>query len=206
MKWNRYFQDKKNVVILFLTLLFLSVVLFSFLNFLTFNEYRTGSVFNDPVLKLIGPVELSSIIFLITYSFSIAGIIFFMRKPASFILLLQVYTLMTVIRMVCLYSFPLEAPAGVIPLKDVFLHGTFYSGRENLKDLFFSGHTATLFLFAFLSSGSIRVLFVAAAAAVGIMLMWQHVHYSIDVIAAPLMVYITCILVKRTNGLIARKT
>ena len=98
---------------------------------------------------------------------------------------------MTLLRMLCLYLLPLEAPESILPLKDTFLQSTFYSGRENLKDLFFSGHTATIFLFAFgfRKKGTKRFFFVGACV-VGVLVLVQHVHFSIDVLAAPLFAYV----------------
>ena len=86
------------------------------------------------------PIAVSEFTFFVTYFLVIYGIIISFRDPFLFVGLLQAYTLMILIRMGCLYLVPLEAPISIIPLKDSFLQNSFYSGRENLKDLFFSGH------------------------------------------------------------------
>lgn len=185
---------------LFTSVLLLGVVLFSFYHFLAWNELRQGYTFNDPVLSLFHPKDVSTYTFLFTYLFAITGILLFAVRPMAFARLLQAYAIMTLLRMICLFLLPLEAPGEIIPLEDVFLKSTFYDGRPNLKDLFFSGHTAVLFLFAFLSEERWRkVLFVTGALIVGCLVMLQHVHYSIDVFAAPVGAYLAVRLQKSSD-------
>jgi len=193
-------KEQKNRQLFFVSVLALLATLFVFLHFLTYNELRSGYAFNDPVLAWLPPVNFSSFTFLITYSFCLLGAIIALRTPLLFIKLMQAYMVMTLLRMLSLYLLPLEPPAGIIPLSDVLLRSSFYSGRDNLKDLFFSGHTTTLFLFAFIFEKKLRMLFVMVACVVGMLLMWQHVHYSIDVIVAP----VIALLVLRIQKMIFR--
>ena len=159
---------------------------------------RKGVIFNDPVLGLFSPVDFSPLIFVITYSFSSLGVAIGLHKPELFVKLIQVYTILTLLRIITLYSFALEPPSEIIPLRDVLLQSTFYSGRENLKDLFFSGHVSILFAFAFvLTNKKLKWLFILAAILVGVLIMIQHVHYSIDVIAAPVFAYFAYALQKK---------
>ena len=196
--WQLYFSRPNKRTIFLFTLVLLAITLISFVYFLTFNENRTGYIFNDPILNLFEPVAISEITFFITYFFAIYGIITSFREPALFVSLLQAYTIMTLFRMACLYIIPLEAPATIIPLKDTFLQSTFYSGRENLKDLFFSGHTAIIFLFAFaFRKKGTKILFLFGACLVGILVVLQHVHYSIDVVAAPVFAFFAIRLQKK---------
>jgi hypothetical protein len=189
--WQIYFSRPNKRMVFILSLLMLAITLLAFVYFLTYNESRTGFVFNDPVLNLFQPIALSEYIFFFTYFFAVYGLILSFKEPSLFVSLLQAYTLMTLARMLCLYLVPLEAPAFIIPLKDSFLQSCFYSGRENLKDLFFSGHTATIFLFAFaFRKKALKLLFAIGACVIGVLLMLQHVHFSIDVAAAPIVSYI----------------
>lgn len=184
--WQLYFARPNKRLVFFVSFLILIITLVFFVYFLTYNENRIGYVFNDPVLNLFHPVELSEFIFFTTYFLAIYGLIISFRVPAIFVSLIQAYTIMTLLRILCLYVVPLEPPLLVIPLKDSFLQTFFYSGRENLKDLFFSGHTATIFLFAFgLKQNNTKWFFAIGACVVGVLVVLQHVHYSIDVIAAP---------------------
>jgi len=58
------------------------------------------------------------------------------------------------------------------------------------KDLFFSGHTAILVLTILcLEKKSDKIIGIIATVIVGSLLLVQHVHYTLDVIAAPIIVY-----------------
>lgn len=196
--WQLYFSRPNKRTIFLITLSLLILTLISFVYFLTFNESRTGYIFDDPILNLFEPIAISELIFFTTYFFAIYGIIISFKEPALFVGLLQAYTIMTLFRMFCLYVVPLEAPASVIPLKDIFLQSTFYSGRENLKDLFFSGHAATIFLFAFaFRKKGTKILFLTGACVVGIFVVLQHVHYSIDVVVAPFFAFFSIRIQKK---------
>lgn len=196
--WQIYFSRPNKRVVFIFSLLMLAITLLAFVYFLTYNENRRGFVFNDPILNLFQPIALSEYTFFITYFLAIYGLILSFKEPGLFVSLLQAYTLMTLARMLCMYLVPLEAPESIIPLKDSFLQSCFYSGRENLKDLFFSGHTATIFLFAFgFRKNTLKLLFAIGGVAIGVLVVLQHVHYSIDVVAAPIVAYIAIQLQKK---------
>ncbi len=58
------------------------------------------------------------------------------------------------------------------------------------RDLFFSGHTSTLFLISLAVPGRrARPFFLACTAAVATCVLVQHVHYTVDVLAAPFFAY-----------------
>lgn len=198
--WRLHFSRPNRRTIFFASVFGLALTLIAFVYFLTFNEGRTGYVFKDPILNSFKPVALSEMIFFLTYFFSVLGLIVAFRVPIMFVGLIQAYTVMILIRMCCMYFFPLEAPQAIIPLKDIFLQSSFYSGRDNLKDLFFSGHTATIFLFAFvLKTRIFKLLFIMGGTVIGVMLVLQHVHYSIDVVTAPFFAFLSLKLQSKIN-------
>ena len=87
---------------------------------------------------------------------------------------------------------PLEPPIGIIPLTDPIIENLFYGGQVLQKDLFFSGHTANIVLIGLLTDDlRMRKLLFFIACIVGFLLMWQRVHYSFDVFAAPFFAYLT---------------
>jgi len=93
--------------------------------------------------------------------------------------------------MFTMFVFPLEPPLEIIPLRDPFLECTFYGDQVLLKDLFFSGHTSNLLLLALIIPyRKLRIVMGVCTVLVGVMLILQHVHYTIDVIAAPFFVMI----------------
>jgi membrane-associated phospholipid phosphatase len=90
-----------------------------------------------------------------------------------------------------MYLVPLNPPADMILLNDPFVQ-FFATGQPLTKDLFFSGHTATIFLFYLVSEKKLfRAFFLIATVLVGTSVLLQHVHYSIDVASAPFFAYIS---------------
>jgi hypothetical protein len=197
-QWSKYWKVKRNKAVVLISLSALTLTLFLFIRFLTYNEARTGFLFPDPVLSMFHPYALSEYTFFITYVLGVYGLIVCAQKPLMFVRLIQAYTIMTLLRMGCMFLLPLEPPAAIIPLRDSFLQSSFYSGRENLKDLFFSGHTATIFLFVFIfENARFRWFYGIGAAVVGMLLVLQHVHYSIDVMAAPVFAWLGVFIQKK---------
>jgi membrane-associated phospholipid phosphatase len=75
-------------------------------------------------------------------------------------------------------------------------------GQVLTKDLFFSGHTSTMFLLALMAPGrATRIFFLACTVVVGSCVLWQHVHYTVDVLVAPLFAFAAYAL---ASGLHAR--
>lgn len=169
----------------------LFIILTGFASLLAYIETRQGHAFYDPILNFIKPRDVSDFIFFVTYSAALIGLIYAFLSPYKFLHLIQMYGALTLLRVVTLFFIPLEPPTAIIPLHDTILTHTFYAGSEHLKDLFFSGHAATLFLFYFFTVNKVlKYTFLTAAIAVSAGVMVQHVHYSYDVIAAPIFAYI----------------
>jgi len=125
------------------------------------------------------------IVFGLVYGGLVLGLGSLSTRPTALLVALQSYALIVAVRMASLYVVPLDPPPGIIPLKDPFV-GLFGSGAALTKDLFFSGHTATLFLlFLTAEHRLLRVVFLLATVMVGAGVLWQHVHYTVDVLAAP---------------------
>lgn len=163
--------------------------LFLFTRFLNFIEDRPGVVLPDPILQLFAPVDISWITFIIMYSTVLIAIISLLQSPKALILGLQSYVLMLAVRTLAMYSIPLEAPASILPLIDPMVSEVGV-GKLMTKDLFFSGHTATIYIMYLVSTKkTYRFMFLAATIIVGLAVIVQHVHYSVDVIAAPFFGY-----------------
>lgn len=173
------------------SMVMLSLILTAFAIFLAYIETRQGHTFYDPILNFIKPRDVSDFIFFVTYSTAFIALVYALSSPYRFLHLIQMYGSLTALRMITLFFIPLEPPLSIIPLRDELLTQTFYAGNQNLKDLFFSGHAATLFLFYFFTVDKVlKYLFLLAAVAVSVGVVLQHVHYSYDVIAAPIFAYI----------------
>ena len=190
----------KNVQYKFaVSVIILALVLYFYSGFLNHIEAREGFAFDDPVLNLFTPVNLTWLIFIAIYLSLISGIIILIRNPVRLMLALQVYTVLILVRMIAMYSVPFNPPPSMIPLNDPFVQ-FFGTGKLLTKDLFFSGHTATLFLlFLVIDKRPYKQIFLFLTLLVGICVILQHVHYFIDVFSAPFFTYGCYILVKRVR-------
>ncbi len=198
--WKAAFIKKSFKNRLLITFPILILILFSITLFLTFNETHKGFIINDPLLNIITPIDLSFFTFGLTYLSVIFVILLSLKTPKIALLTLNAYMLLLVFRIITMYILPLEPPTGIIPLKDVILESSFYSGRANLKDLFFSGHTATIFLFFLVSENKwIKLIFIVLTITIASCLLLQHVHYTIDVIFAPVFSWVCYKLAQKLN-------
>lgn len=188
MTWIKYFRQYKFYI--FIILVIFSLTLYIIYFFLQFIENRKGTVLNDPYLNLIPPIDVSIPLFLLTYLGTLYGIGYIIRKPNLTIITTLTYMFTLWLRMVCMYFTPLDPPNNIIPLRDFILESTFYSGNVNIKDLFFSGHTASMFLFfTVIPNKIIKRIYLVITILVANLVLIQHAHYTIDVLVAPIMVW-----------------
>ncbi len=187
--WLPKLLDKNFRTRFFISIIILSASLFSIAKFLAYNETREGFSFNDPVLNLFTPVDLTWLTFVLIYASLIVALYSISFNPEIFITALQSYALIMFLRLITIYLLPLNAPTTIIPLTDPFVE--FFGGGQTLyRDLFFSGHTATMFLFYLTNQNKkLRRIFFTATIIVGVCVLIQHVHYTIDVLAAPFFTY-----------------
>lgn len=138
---NQAFKSK--AIIGSICLLF---VLVSFPRFFAIIELRNGIVLNDAVLNKLPSADLSIPIFITIWSTAFLLIRRIIQSPSLFLQFLLSFLFLSIVRIGTISFFPLDAPNGLIPLKDP-ISSLFY-GKDIFitKDLFFSGHTATQFL------------------------------------------------------------
>lgn len=169
-----------------LTPFVLAFILYS--HFAVWVETRPGVVLSDPLLSMFPPVDLTLPIFVALYSGLLVALFTLIRRPDAMLLTLTAYTLLLLVRIVVMYVVPFGSPEGMIVLVDPVAGIGPGSALEN--DLFFSGHTATMFLmFLTAASARLRRFFLGLTVALGLMLLLQHVHYTVDVLAAPFFAY-----------------
>lgn len=189
MYWKEFLKAKRNRIELLVTLLLLAIVLIALANFLNFSEARQGVVLPDPILNLFNPIDLTWLIFALIYISLVVAIVTLIKNPKRLMVVIQVYTLMVAVRIVAMYLLPLEPPAKMIILNDPFVE-FFGTGQTLTKDLFFSGHTATLFILFLVSERKIiKTIFLISTIVVAVSVLLQHVHYTIDVFAAVFFTY-----------------
>jgi len=187
--WHKFFERKNSLLEFSLSIILLVSVLYALSRFLKFVELRNGVILDDPILKFLHPADLSTIIFLIIYLSVFVSLFYLIRKPDLLLVAIQSYALLLILRIMAMYLIPLNPPANTIPLVDplVVAIGT---GEVLTKDLFFSGHTALLFLlFLVVDKKAIKISFLVLTFILAFLLLKQHVHYSIDVFCAPVFSY-----------------
>lgn len=197
MNLKEAFSNKNFTIEFISTISFLVVLLILLSAFLNFIEMREGVVLHDPLLEFFSTMDLTWLIFGLLYISLITAIIIFSRNPELLMLAFQSYVLMIIFRIAAMYSMPLNPPSGMIPLNDPVVE-YFGTGQRLTKDLFFSGHTATLFLLFLLADKKLpKFFFLISTILVGFSVLFQHVHYTIDVFAAPFFAYCSFIIIKK---------
>ncbi|MES2734349.1 MAG: phosphatase PAP2-related protein [Bacteroidota bacterium] len=178
------------------------IIAFIVPDFFIYIDSRTGTLLNDPIIHLIPAQDVSAYTFLTLNSAILLATIYLIPYPKALIKCLQAYCLVTLMRFSAILLFPLEPPIGIIPLVDPFIAYFFADGKPVFKDLFFSGHTCTMYLlFMTAQKPWLKRLLLAGTILMGILVVVQHVHYTIDVLGAPFFVWLSYRLVERVNSL-----
>jgi hypothetical protein len=152
-------------------------------------EKRNGIVLNDWVLAHIPAYNMSVAIFTIIWGMALLIFIRALYNPTIYINYVWTLIFINIARMISISLVSLDPPAGMVHLIDP-LTGVFYGNVVITKDLFFSGHTSTLVLiFLCLEKPVDKTLGFIAIVVVMALLLVQHIHYTIDVLAAPVIVY-----------------
>ncbi len=157
--------------------------------FFSYIEKRKGVLINDWLLAQIQPSNVSVIIFTIIWGLILLIVIRAISSPSIYITFCWTYVFVCTARVISISLVPLAPPVGFIPLTDP-LTSVFYGHAVITKDLFFSGHVSTLTLIALcLKRKTDKVIAWVAVITVAFLLLVQHIHYTIDVLAAPVIVY-----------------
>lgn len=197
VSWQRAWEYPTFRVKLVSGLIFLTGILVFVPDFFVYIQSRQGVLLNDWVLNMLPAADVSPYIFLMLYPFMALMIWRMVEKTDFCITGLWAYILLCLGRMVTIFLIPLEPPVGILHLEDPF--SVFFYGTEFItKDLFFSGHTATLFLIALcLERKYEKYAAFVATAVLALLLMIQRVHYTADILVAPAFAYLFWLLGKR---------
>ena len=152
---------------------------------------KPGRVPWDPVLERFDPVDLSTPIFIVLYGSLVLALWSLMKRPALMLRGVQAYVLLLSLRMIAMALFTLEPPTTLIPLIDPLTQAFYPNAEPFTKDLFFSGHTATMFLLYLVLRGTVmRLPLLVATFFIGGAVLAQHVHWTVDVLFAPIAAWI----------------
>lgn len=204
--WKSFLKDKKNLTEFVITAVVVTGVIIAFSHFLHFVEQREGVVLNDPFLNTFNPIDLTWLTFVLIYLSLIIFVVTTFNKPDKLLIAFQAYGLMLIFRTIAMYLTPFEAPETILLLNDPFVQ-FFAKGDILTKDLFFSGHTGTLFLvFLLAENKTLKTIFLILTLLVGSAVLLQHVHYSIDVFVAPFVAYGAYRIIKKLHIKISKET
>jgi hypothetical protein len=183
--WSEAWTVKSFRIQAIITLIVVLSFSLVFNRFFDFVEARQGELLQDYILELLPAYNVSWAVFFFLYTGIIFGLASHFAYPKVILLAFQTYILVTLCRIGTITLLPLEAPIGYLPLREPFVQLFTTGGKIISKDLFFSGHMSTILsvYFSINRSGPKAYLFVCSLM-IGILLLVQHVHYTIDVIVA----------------------
>ena len=167
--------------------------------FYRFVQARPGHLLADPLLELLPVQDHSTLIFALIYGAIAATLVYLLPRPLRLLQALWAYYLLQLLRMATLWLLPLEPPATLVVLHDPVMDRIFeVTTQPIVRDLFFSGHTATVMLLTLAGRGRRwRWALGLMTVAVGLLVLVQRVHYSYDVLAAPVFAWAAYWLAKR---------
>lgn len=199
-EWKEFAVKRSNIIIFVLTaILFLSCMLL-FARFLLFIESRPDEAMQDPLMMYFQAKDFNIPIFILIYGSIFLAFAYLIPHPKLLTLGLHAYIIMLIFRTIIMYLTPLDVPVGTINLRDplIFFLGP---GKPVTKDLFFSGHIATLTIL-YLTAGKkfLKYIFFIVAVAVGLMILLQKAHYTTDLITAPFISYAAYIIAKKISA------
>ena len=170
-------------------LLLISLVL-ALPHFFDYIENREGFMLYDPILNYLPPLDFSVPIFISIWGTTALLLYRCVNCPAIYITAIYGFAIILLARIITITLVPLDAPTDLIPLIDPISNIAYGKADYITKDLFFSGHTSSQFLiFLCLTNNRDKIIALTSTILVGSMVLFQHVHYTIDVVAAPVFTY-----------------
>ena len=159
---------------------------------------KPAILLDDPILNLFTPVDWSGPVFFILSVAILQTLAFYIRTPSVLLLGLTTYCAINVVRMITIYAITLDPPTDMILLVDPFSARFAYPDASFAKDLFFSGHVSTMMVMVLIERvWVLKFIKIVGTVLMALFLAWQHVHYSIDLVVAPIATYCVFLLAKR---------
>ena len=199
ISWSEAWQLRSFRNKTFVALVLVAIILLLLPTFFAFIEKREGMVLQDFVLDRLPAMDVSIPTFIIIWSVVLLVFYRIYQNPSIFLVVAYGFILMCLARVLTISLLPLNPPPGLIELKDPIANIA-YGGKGIFitKDLFYSGHTGNMFLFFLcLQAKWDKIFALTAAVLIGILVLVQHIHYTIDVIAAFIFTYFIYLVAKK---------
>jgi hypothetical protein len=197
MGWSVFMRDRLSRKKLWIAVTLVVFILISFPYFFQYIEKRSGQVMDDSFLSWLPAHDVSIPIFACIWSCALLFIFRSCKDPNLMITYFYGFVLVSVTRFITISMVVLDPPPSLIPLVDP-ISNSFYGDHFITRDLFYSGHTANQFLFFLCFRRKIdRYVALLCTIAVGFLVLVQHVHYTIDVAAAPIFTLLCYFVAKK---------
>lgn len=184
--WRIYLRSWRFLVLLSSGIALLVLAIKTITDAISIVDLQRGYELYDPVHAMLPQaMDFSNIIFFITYSSVILVILDgLFRSPANLINYAFAIAIMKFLRSVSMYLVPLEPPKGMVLLADPLVFAFTNNHVIPVKDLFFSGHSATIMILLMAAKSYwVKKWMTLMCVILPFLLLWQRVHYTIDVIA-----------------------
>lgn len=202
IEWQHALKVSQYKTALFVGLLIFGALVMCLPAFFHVIEQRPGYHINDKLVHVLPSVDLSIPIFVVLWSVISLAVLRSLQNPQQFLTTLFAIIFVLLFRYLSISLIALEPPSGLIPISDPVSNVLYGHADFITKDLFFSGHTSSMFLsFLCLQRKPERTFALVATFVIAICVLVQHVHYTVDVLAAPFFTYLSYWLSKKmTQG------
>ena len=188
-RWKEAINSRPNRLRLVGGSFIIAIIIILLPQFFKTIEQRQGVVLHDWLLARIPAHNVSIAIFIVIWGMGLLILYRAIYKPTIYIMYVWTLIFVCLVRMLSISIVALNPPIGLIPLADP-LTGVFYGQKMITKDLFFSGHISTVSLiFLCLEKKSDKIIGFIAIIILAALLLVQHIHYTIDIMAAPIITY-----------------
>lgn len=189
--WKKFFSKKVNFLELSFAICYFLLISFLFKKYLVVYETIPGIQLYDVLLNFFKPADVSLYIFVILYTVIFYNYLFLLAYPRMLVCFFIFYSTCLLIRFILLTFINLEPPLMYVEFSDPILSSSTYEGIKITKDLFFSGHMVTAFCAYFaMPNRKIKILYLVASIVLALLLIIQHVHYTIDIVGAYVAVFL----------------
>lgn len=192
--WSQTLANSSFLIEFIFSFFLLVATMTIFTKFTQFTEMRKGIQFVDPLLANFEAIDLTKSIFVMIYGGISLALFSLLSSPHKLMILFQAYALMVLARMVTLFTLPLAPPDGMIFLQDPFVE--FFGTSPTIdNNLFFSGHTATIFMLFLCVPQKLKIPFFFITLFIAVSVLLQKAHYTVDVLIAPCISFISYYLI-----------